>query len=113
MLRALLAGGLLAAGVPGMAAAHGGVARLTAEPDRVQPGGVFTMQGEDLGSDAAIALTLIGAAGQITLGTVTADEDGHLASSVQIPVEMPVGVYRLEGSADGATPLAVSLVVAG
>ena len=109
-LLAVLAGALA---FPAAVWAHGGAARLAADPDTVRPGGVVTMRGEDLGSDAAVVLVLIGSTGRVSLGTVTADDEGHLATSVQIPLEMPQGIYRLEGSADGTPPIAVSLIVDG
>jgi hypothetical protein len=81
---------------PLTAAAHGGGPALILEPDRVNPGGVLTVRGEDLGADEPIAFKIVGSAGTLDVGDMTADPVGHLTVALRVPPEMPVGVYALE-----------------
>ncbi len=76
--------------------AHGGGPALLLEPDRVNPGGVLTVRGEDLGADEPIKFRVVGTAGAIDVGEMTADPVGHLTVALRVPAEMPVGVYALE-----------------
>lgn len=94
--------------------AHGGGPALILEPDRVNPGGVLTVRGEDLGSDEPIAFKIVGSAGTIDVGEMTADPVGHLTVALRVPPEMPVGVYALEAyQASGVRVANVPVFVEG
>jgi hypothetical protein len=103
---------LLSFVLTGPALAHGGGPRLLVSPDPVNPGGVVELRGEDLGADASLVLYLVGSSGEVSLGPSTADGEGHFVLFVQIPAEMPVGMYAVharEGEATGAkAPLAIA-----
>ena len=89
--------------LPALAAAHGGAPALILQPDRVNPGGVLTVRGEDLGADEPINFRVVGTNLTIPVGDMTADPEGHLVVALQVPVDMPVGVYALEAyQASGA-----------
>lgn len=99
--------------VPSSVGAHEGSARLILEPDRVNPGGVVVVRGEDLGADNEMTVALVGTAGRAPLTTVTSDGEGHFSVAVQIPVDAPVGVYALEAVTDAGAGLNAVLFVEG
>jgi hypothetical protein len=85
--------------VPAAASGHEGSARLILEPDRVNPGGVVVVRGEDLGADNELSVALVGTAGRAPLTSVTSDGEGHFSVPVLIPADAPVGVYAIEAGA--------------
>jgi hypothetical protein len=113
-LRLLAAAAILAfllAALPGAASAHEGVARLILEPERVNPGGVVTIRGEDLRADDPMTITLIASDGRTELTTVTSDGEGHFTVTVQLSPEAAPGVYAIEAA--GQVLLTVPLFVEG
>lgn len=112
--RLLAAAAILAfllAALPGAASAHEGVARLILEPERVNPGGVVTIRGEDLRADDTMTITLIASEGRTELTTVTSDGEGHFTVTVQLSPEAVPGVYAIEAA--GQVLLTVPLFVEG
>lgn len=101
----------LLAALPGAASAHDGIARLILEPDRVNPGGVVVIRGEDLGADDIMQIALIGSAGRTELTTVTSDGQGHFTVAIEVSRDAPPGVYAIE--ATGQATLTVPLFVEG
>jgi hypothetical protein len=112
--RLLAAAAILAfllAALPGAASAHEGVARLILEPERVNPGGVVTIRGEDLRADDQMTITLIASEGRTDLTTVTSDGEGHFTVTIQVSPEAAPGVYAIEAA--GQVLLSVPLFVEG
>lgn len=101
----------LLAALPGAASGHDGIARLILEPDRVNPGGVVVVRGEDLGADDVIQLALIGSSARTELTTVTSDGQGHFTVAIEVSPDAPQGVYAIE--ATGQATLTVPLFVEG
>jgi len=101
----------LLAALPGAASAHDGIARLILEPDRVNPGGVVVIRGEDLGADDVMQIALIGLSGRTELTTVTSDGQGHFTVAIAVSPDAPQGVYAIE--ATGQATLTVPLFVEG
>lgn len=98
------------------ALAHEGAPRVLVSPDRVSPGGVVDIRGEDLGQDADLRLLLVGGAGEVELARTSADGEGHVVASLVVPTDLPNGTYRLraEPQANGiAAPLDAILIVEG
>ena len=84
--------------------AHEGGPRLILEPNRVNPGGVVLIRGEDLGLDEAMQVSLVGDAGRADLVAVTTDGQGHFTVAVTMPIEVPVGTYAIQAAtASGMT----------
>ncbi len=98
---------------PAVASGHEGSARLILEPDRVNPGGVVVVRGEDLGADNELSVTLVGTAGRAPLTSVTSDGEGHFSVPVLIPADAPVGVYAIEAATDSGAGLNVVLFIEG
>ena len=109
---AFLFGGVLSV-APAVASGHEGSARLILEPDRVNPGGVVVVRGEDLGADNEMSVALVGSAGRAPLTSVTSDGEGHFSVAVQIPADAPVGVYALEAVTDAGAGLNAVLFIEG
>jgi hypothetical protein len=101
----------LLAAVPGAASAHDGIARLILEPDRVNPGGVVTIRGEDLRADDEMTITLIASSGRTELATVTSDGEGHFTVTIQLSPDAAAGVYAVEAA--GQVMLTVPLFIEG
>lgn len=108
----LAVAGLLIFGAP-LVAAHEGGPRVLISPDRVGPGGVVDVRGEDLGPDATVVLALIGETGEVPLGQATADGEGHINAAVALPAELPVGTYRLRATTVGGGQLDAIVIVEG
>lgn len=85
---------LLAA--PLQVSAHGGLARLDLDVMRASPGATLNLRGSGFEQDGTITLWLIGM-DKIYLGTVTADFDGDLVTTVILPTDAGYGVYELRG----------------
>jgi hypothetical protein len=112
--RLLAAAAILAfllAALPGAASAHEGVARLILEPERVNPGGVVTIRGEDLRADDEMTITLIASEGRTELTTVTSDGEGHFTITIQVSPDAAPGVYAVEAA--GQVNLTVPLFIEG
>jgi len=112
--RLLAAAAILAfllAALPGAASAHEGVARLILEPERVNPGGVVTIRGEDLRADDTMTIALLGETGRTELTTVTSDGEGHFTVTIEVSPEAPSGNYAIEAA--GQVVLTVPLAVEG
>jgi hypothetical protein len=98
----------------GTALAHGGTARVLVSPDRVSPGGVVDVNGEDLGSDSTVSLSIINSVGaELELIRVDADPEGHIRAALAIPVDLPAGNYRVAAVVDGQSAASAALVVEG
>jgi hypothetical protein len=108
-----LAAVIAAAFAPGTTAAHGGAARLIVEPDRVDPGGVVTIRGDDLGAEAAFAVFLIGPPGRVDLAPVVTDGAGHFELVVRVPAEAPTGAYVIEAVDPTGWGLSMPLTLEG
>ena len=94
--------------------AHEGSARVLLTPDRLPPGGVVEVRGEDLGADTGISLRLAGPAGQVELGSTATDGEGHFIVAIALPAALPPATYRVQAvEADGDRPLDAILIVEG
>ena len=106
--------GLALHALPGSVVAHEGPARLILEPDRVNPGGVVTVRGDDVGVEVELQLVLASATGDVELATLPTDPQGHLVTHVELPADLPTGTYALEARGGAAARVATaSLVVEG
>ena len=101
------------AALPGAASAHEGSARLILEPDRINPGGVVTIRGEDLGADDEMRVPLVGTPARADLATISTDGQGHFTLSIQVPAGAPVGVYAVEAASAMGYSLTAALFVEG
>jgi hypothetical protein len=104
---------LALAALPGAAIAHEGSARLILEPDRVAPGGVVTIRGEDLGADDEMGIALLGPSAGAELATIATDGQGHFTLSIQVPGDAPAGAYAVRAVAATGYDLAAVLLVEG
>ncbi|HET7704338.1 MAG TPA: hypothetical protein VFK35_13135 [Candidatus Limnocylindrales bacterium] len=113
MAVAVLAGTMLSQSAHAVLA-HDGSARMLLAPDRVPPGGVVEVRGEDLGADTGISLRLAGPAGGVELGSTVTDGEGHFVIAVALPTELPPATYRVQATeSDGDAPLDAILIVEG
>jgi hypothetical protein len=112
-LRALAAGAILVLAVGTTVAAHGGAARIVVMPDPVNPGGVIEITGDDLSADDAIRLVLVTADGHVEMTTVTADGLGHVKGFVQLPADLPTGIYAIHAVDSTGAAIKAPLEVAG
>lgn len=101
------------AALPGAAVAHEGAARLILDPDRVNPGGVVVVRGEDLGADDEMRVALVGGTGRTELATITSDGQGHFSVAIQVSAEAPVGVYAVEAVGPSGVKLTAAMFVEG
>ena len=101
------------AALPGAAIAHEGSARLILDPDRINPGGVVTIRGEDLGADDEMRVALVGTTARADLATISTDGQGHFTLSIQVPGDAPVGVYAVEAASAMGYNLTAVLFVEG
>ena len=101
------------AALPGAAIAHEGSARLILDPDRINPGGVVTIRGEDLGADDEMRVALVGTTARADLATISTDGQGHFTLSIQVPADAPVGVYAVEAASAMGYNLTAVLFVEG
>jgi hypothetical protein len=87
---------LLGLVLPTTAAAHGGIATLQAQPERLNPGGTVELTG-DMTTEDLVELVLVADAGggSLVLGTAMADYEGHFVVSFLVPAGVPVGGYRI------------------
>jgi len=103
-MAAALAAAICLVVVVSASAAHEGGPRLILEPNRVNPGGVVLVRGEDLGLDEAMQVSLVGDAGKADLTAVTTDGQGHFTVAVTMPTDVPVGTYAIQAvTASGMT----------
>jgi hypothetical protein len=108
-----LAAVLALALAPGAVAAHGGAARLIVEPVRLNPGGVVTIRGDDLGAEAEFAVFLTGPPGRIDLAPVVTDGEGHFELVVRVPADAPAGAYDVEAVDPTGWGLSMALTLEG
>ena len=104
---------VLLVGLAPVVRAHDGKARLILEPDRVSPGGVVVVRGEDVSPDDEMHIVLIDAAGRTELATALSDGQGHFSVTAPIPPGMPVRQYVIEATGTSGVTLAATLLVEG
>lgn len=80
--------------------AHGGEPRVEINPDRLNPGAVLDLRGVDFEFEEIIALTLVGAQGEVSLGTVLADAEGIFVLSITLPADLGEGSYTVRATTD-------------
>jgi hypothetical protein len=114
-LRTSVAAGLmlLALALAPATAAHDGSPRLVLEPDRIHPGGVVVVRGEDVGADEPLRLALVGAAGRTEVATVTSDGQGHFSVAIEVTGGAPTGAYAIEATSESGSVLSSALTVEG
>lgn len=79
--------------VAGPASAHGGVPTLQLQGDRINPGGSLELRG-DMTGDEPVAVSLqAGDGSMLALGRIETDWEGHFATAVTIPPDVPAGTY--------------------
>jgi hypothetical protein len=94
-------------------AAHGGETFLHAEPARVQPGGVVGISADILTS-GPVTLDLAGSDGsRREVGVVEETTEGHFQVVVEMPSDLPVGVWTILAEADGVVYGSAVIEVAG
>ena len=86
-------------------AAHEGGPRLLLEPNRINPGGVVLVRGEDLGLDEPLQLSLVGEVGRVELAAVTTDGEGHFTVAVEVPADVSAGTYAFETTLSSGAPI--------
>ena len=105
--------GLVAVGLPASAAGHDGITGVFVEPDRVNPGGVVVVRGDNVSTDDPIRVELIAGVTRIELGTAVTDGEGHFTIGAAIPPETAVGPYAIEVSGQSGVRMSVDLLVEG
>ena len=105
--------GLIAVGLPASAAGHDGITGVFVEPDRVNPGGVIVVRGDNVSTDDPVRIELIAGVTRIELGTAVTDGEGHFTIGATIPPETPVGPYAIEVSGQSGVRMSVDLLVEG
>jgi hypothetical protein len=109
----LLAIAVLLVGGAQATRAHDGGPRLILEPQRVSPGGVVVIRGEDLGSDHELRIALIGGGTEADLATVTSDGQGHFTIAVQISNDAPTGGYAITATGSDGSSLRAPMIISG
>jgi hypothetical protein len=110
---ALAAAVLFLLAVVSPAAGHEGGPRLILEPAQVAPGGVVLIRGEDLPLDETMRVSLAGDAGRADLGQVTTDGEGHFNLAAPMPIDAPLGTYRIEAVNTSGTAVRSLIVLRG
>ena len=104
---------LLAVAGSSVGLGHEGGPRLILEPERVRPGGVLTIRVEDLPPERPIDLSIAGSAGSVALASVVVDPEGHATVFVEVPVDLPVGLYSVNAEAEDVDVASASVLVEG
>jgi hypothetical protein len=107
----LVAVGLLL-GTPTPTYAHGGAPGLVVQPPIVAPGAIISVRGDNLWTDAAVRVTLLGASGERTpLAGGTTDGEAHLDLAVALPPDLAAGSYQVEVTNPTGDRVTANLVV--
>jgi hypothetical protein len=102
----------LAIGLP-VVAAHDGFTGIILEPDRVSPGGVIAVRGDNISTDEELRVLLVVDGTRTRLATVVTDGVGHFAVGVDIPTDLPVGAYAIEAVGLSGVYMTAPLFVEG
>lgn len=104
-LRRVLAVNVLAVGTAGMTAAATPMhpeGTLKLADRKLVPATTVRIGGEKFAEGGTLSLVLVGVAGRVTLGDVTADSVGAFTTAVDMPADLEIGAYRLVAvAADG------------
>jgi hypothetical protein len=93
--------------------AHGGETYFIAEPSLVAPGGAVGIRA-DLLTSGPVRLVLASMDGtRLEAGVIEQTEDGHFEVFLEIPSDLPTGLFTLLAEADGIAIASTSIEVAG
>lgn len=99
--------------VAGSVLAHGGETSMNAEPALVQPGEAVAIRA-DLLTSGPVTLNLVGADGsRRNVAVVEETNEGHFEVVVEMPPDVPIGVWTIVAEADGAVYGSTIVEVAG
>jgi hypothetical protein len=104
---------LLAVAGTSIGLGHEGGPRIILEPERVRPGGVLTIRLEDLPPERPVDLSITGSAGSVPLASVSVNPEGHATVFVEVPVDLPLGVYTVNADAESVDVAGASVTVEG
>jgi len=96
-----------------LAHAHGEEPRLEVSPERLNPGGVVDVRGAGFEPEELIALTLMGAEFELSLGEITADQEGIFLHIVALPADLAQGAYHFRAVTDDHEIFSPTLTVFG
>jgi MYXO-CTERM domain-containing protein len=95
---ALFAGLLSALFINGPVRAHGGAAGLEVIPSRVAAGNSVRLVGDDFEGGDRVRLTLLTGDGDVVLGEVVTDADGHITIEIVLPAGLDTRPYEVRAT---------------
>jgi len=99
---------------PGLAWAHGEKG-VTVKPLTPKPDQVITVNGELLGPNSEVEVSVIGNGMNMSLGEANADEEGDFTEEFRLPANLKPGTYQIKatGKESATTQITVSGAPAG
>jgi len=98
LIVALFSGLLSALFIDGPVSAHGGDAGLEILPSRVAAGDPVRLVGDDFEAGDRVRLTLLTADGDVALGEVVTDPDGHFTTEIVLPADLDARPYEVRAT---------------
>lgn len=105
--------GLVAVGLPASATGHDGITGVFVEPDRVDPGGVVVVRGDNVSTDDPVRVVLVAGVTRVALGTTVTDGEGHFTVGATVPTDLAAGIYAIEVSSASGVQMTAFVQVDG
>ena len=96
-----------------IALAHGGPARLELGAERANPGVALEVRGINIAPEQPVALALVGAGAEFSLGAAMGDTHGDFTRTIDVPREAAAGAYTVRAFGANRVVVTAPLTILG